>query len=153
MLKPQSAKTTARLGAVMATYASRFDVDANTSQEYILDTIFAEEGVWAPNKNYMRHRLGLYEEHHPQAHALLEKHLPAKWNVSRLEQMLYVILLHAIVEIAFEKTPLGVVFDEYLEIVAAYYGDREVSFAHGVLQDIARDVREGLQKNEPGMQN
>lgn len=76
--------------------------------------------------------------------ALVSKHLSDKWKYEGLSPVLRSILLAASFELkVMTETPLKAVITEYLNIADLYFDAPERKFVNGVLDAVAKDVRNG----------
>jgi len=68
--------------------------------------------------------------------------LALDWPLARLEAILRALLRAAAYElVARGDIPARVVVSEYVDIAMAFFGESETSFANGVLDRLARDIR------------
>ena len=74
--------------------------------------------------------------------ALISGKLSAGWTLERLEKPMRQILRCGTYElIARADVPTATVISEYLDVADAFYDKREKSFANGLLDAVAKDVR------------
>jgi len=74
---------------------------------------------------------------------LLDNALSGEWTVDRLEVVLRVVLLSGLFELkALQDVPPKVVINEYMEVAKAFFDGGEVSMVNGVLDKMARLLRE-----------
>lgn len=142
-------RSAARLGAVQALY----QIDATgAGRDEVID-------------EYLTHRLGreidgdLYKaadraffaeivagasDRLPELDALLAPVLNEEWPLGRLEAIMKAMLRAGIYELAARPdVPVKVVINEYVDIAHAFYAGREPGFVNGILDRIARQLREG----------
>lgn len=75
---------------------------------------------------------------------LLEQKLAEGWPLERLEAVLRAILRTGAYELlAHPEIDAPVTIDEYVEIAKAFFGGREPSMVNGVLDGLAKMLREG----------
>jgi transcription antitermination protein NusB len=68
--------------------------------------------------------------------------LAENWSLDRIDATARAILRTAVFElIDCDDVPAKVVIDEYLEVAKAFFGDGEVRFVNGVLNNLARARR------------
>ena len=68
---------------------------------------------------------------------LIAKHAP-EWPIAQINKIDLAILLLAIYELRFEKTPHKVVIDEAVELAKTYGSENSSSFVNGVLGTIIK---------------
>lgn len=74
---------------------------------------------------------------------LLDNALSGEWTVDRLEVVLRVVLLSGLFELkSLQDVPPKVVINEYMEVAKAFFDGGEVSMVNGVLDKMARLLRE-----------
>ena len=73
---------------------------------------------------------------------IIKLHLSDKWDFDRLDIVMQNLLRLGTCELKFmQDAPDTVVFNEYVEIAKAFFETRDVSFANGILNAIAKDNR------------
>ncbi len=142
-----SSRRSARLGAVQALYQIE-----QTNQ-----------GVEPAIEEFIHHRFPLLEEevHYFKpdivlfknlvqgvSHSLesidqlIAENLSENWCLERLPTVMRAILRSACYELKDESlVPTPVIINEYIEIAKEFFQDKEVSFANGILDIIAKQVR------------
>jgi N utilization substance protein B len=86
--------------------------------------------------------LGVCEEVHDLDNMLLAV-LDVDWTLERLESLLLALLRAGIHEIASRQDiPARVVINEYVDLAHAFYGGKEPGLVNGVLDRLARNLRE-----------
>ena len=76
--------------------------------------------------------------------ALLSGALSADWPVERLERLLRIIFRLGVYELRFRpKVPVGVIINECVDLAHAYYEGKEPGMVNGVLDRLARELRDG----------
>lgn len=76
--------------------------------------------------------------------ALIAKHATGKWKMENITGVLRAILLLASFELlVLDDMPLKVVITEYLNVTDLYFDAPERKFVNGVLDAIAKEVRNG----------
>lgn len=79
--------------------------------------------------------------------ALLAPVLSKEWPLHRLEAIMKAMLRAGIYELAARPdVPVKVVINEYVDIAHAFYAGREPGFVNGILDRIARQLREGEER-------
>jgi len=75
--------------------------------------------------------------------ALVSAKLASGWTTARLDKTMLQILHAGTYElIARADVPRGAAISEYVDVAKAFFDDREAKFVNGVLDAVARDVRE-----------
>ena len=75
--------------------------------------------------------------------ALIEGKLASGWTLARLDKPMKAILRAGTYELlARRDVPVGVVITEYLDVADAFYDKREKGFVNGLLDGIAKGVRD-----------
>lgn len=75
--------------------------------------------------------------------ALLAGHLAEGWTLDRLDRpMRQIVRAGAYELVARPDIPTGAVINEYVDVAHAFYEPREAKFVNGLLDAIARKVRE-----------
>ena len=73
---------------------------------------------------------------------IIKLHLSDKWDFERLDIVMQNLLRLGTCELKFmQDAPDTVVFNEYVEIAKAFFETRDVSFANGILNAIAKECR------------
>lgn len=84
---------------------------------------------------------GVYETRE-EIDNLLESKLAKGWSIPRLDLTMLQILRAAIYELQEEKDiAVGTIINEYLDVAHAFFDQKHVNFANGLLDAIAKDVR------------
>jgi transcription antitermination protein NusB len=72
---------------------------------------------------------------------LISGRLAEGWKLERLDRPMRAILRAGTYElIARKDVPIGTAISEYLDVAHAFYDKKEVAFANGLLDQIAKDV-------------
>jgi N utilization substance protein B len=81
-------------------------------------------------------------EHQAVLDAKIEKYLQSGWNLERLGSVMRSLLRVAVYELMeYEKLPIKVIINEYVNIAHRFFDRKDVSFVNGVLDQIAKEVR------------
>jgi N utilization substance protein B len=74
--------------------------------------------------------------------ALIAERLASGWSIERLDRTMLQILRAGTYELlARPDVPTGAVIDEYLDVAHAFFDPREVKFANGLLDALAKKLR------------
>lgn len=75
--------------------------------------------------------------------ALITGRLAEGWSIRRLDKTMVQVLRAGTYELlARADVPVGSVISEYVDVAKAFFDDREAKFANGVLDAIAKEVRQ-----------
>lgn len=74
---------------------------------------------------------------------LIVAHLSSDWKLERMSPILVSILQAATFELAFQpQLSANIIVDEYVTLTRGFFGDAEIGFVHGILQKLAKKVRD-----------
>lgn len=145
---PALQRSAARLFAVQALYQieRRGAAPEAVIQEFLEHRREQEvDGVPLVSPDFGQFRAlvtGVCEEVHDLDNMLLAV-LDVDWTLERLESLLLVLLRAGIHEIASRQDiPARVVINEYVDLAHAFYGGKEPGLVNGVLDRLARNLRE-----------
>lgn len=139
-------KTVARLSAVQALYK-------HESSDYTMDQVLQEfvtyhlprqshQAFSAPDMELFKSLAFGVLDLQQDIDDLIKRHLPEGWTFDRLESLLRLVLRAACFE--FMRHPevnAKIILNEYVNLAAAYYDQREITFVNGLLNAIAREQR------------
>jgi N utilization substance protein B len=136
----------ARISAVQALY--QMDLTGATSKPVIFEFLnyrFGfedEEGMVAADETFFEELVEGVVREQDEIDAKLDKQLPEKWPLRRLDMTLRALLRAGVFE-AMKRpdVPALVVIDEYVNIASDFFEGKEPGIANAVLDKIARDVR------------
>ena len=149
-------KSHARLAAVMACYGQIVaEEDAQKIKDHLRTTVFPEMKLGRAAPQFVERRIHSFLTHKDTYYEMISNELDAKWPITRVEKVLLVIMMLALDELVHEpETHQGVIIDEYLHIVHAFYDKKEAAFVNPILQRLAILTRSTDSQNGiPGMQN
>lgn len=141
------ARSAARLAAVQALYQQQMEATplARLLNEFhqhrlgmeIDDAQFAEAEV-----DFFDDIVSGVDARRAEIDALLAARLAEGWSLARLDKtMLQILRCGAYELIARVDVPAAAAIDEYVDVAKAFFDDREAKFVNGVLDAVARDVR------------
>lgn len=146
-------KSLTRLGIVQHLYANSVNPrDENGLENNVLkiEMPHLDEDTSGPMDQEMADRaiLGI-QENEAQIVALIKDNLPVQWPYNRLELILKCMLISAVYELMCRRDiDQAVIISEYVNMTAAFFEGKEISFMNGLLNILAREVRGGdLQQN------
>ncbi|WP_420432314.1 transcription antitermination factor NusB [Hyphobacterium sp.] len=135
-LKPKQA---ARLAAVQAQFQSEQDV---ASIEMIISQFVDHRLPESADTDLFEQVAKGVAASMPLIDQNIAGALNEKWTVDRLDPTLRAILRCGIFELMQNRDyPAGAILQAYVDVAAAFFGDRETAFANGVLDRLARDLR------------
>ncbi len=140
------AKTVARLSAVQALYQHE---SAGASLDQVLQEFSvyhfpqqSHQALSAPDMSLFKGVVIGVLELQADIDDLIKTHLPAEWSFDRLESLLRLIVRAACYELLRNvEVNSKIILNEYVNLAAAYYGQREITFVNGLLNKIAREQR------------
>lgn len=139
------AKRGARLCAVQALYqidltrkAGR-KVVAEFLEHRISDKSNDGEKIFA-DREFFKILVKATVENHETLDAYITPRLAANWTLERIDSIVRAALRLGTYELFnCHETPVAVIIDEYVGIVAAFHEGKESGFANGILQRIAKE--------------
>lgn len=142
------ARSAARLAAVQALY--QFEMEA-TPLAALLDEFHVHRlGAEIEDEQYLEADAPFFDDvvrgvaaRRAEIDGLLADRLAQGWSITRLDRtMLQILRAGAYELLARPDISVGIVINEYLDVAHAFFDDREAKFVNGLLDAIARDVRE-----------
>ncbi len=148
-VKPANKRGAARLAAVQALY--QMDIVGTGVMETVAeyenvrlgkeidgDTYLAADASW------FRGVVAGVVEQQKQIDPIIHSSLPDDWPLARIESILRAILRAGVFELSNRKdVPAKVVITEYVDIAHAFFEGDEPKMVNGVLDRVARRLREG----------
>lgn len=138
-------RSEARLAAVKAFYANEINERKKEPLTLALEIIsyYHEENRKRKiDEKFLSELIEGTLEHEEEINKKIKENLGKDWSIERLG-----IVLHAIVKLAtyelmaLHKTPYKVIINEYIDIAHSYVDEKETKFVNGILDTIARQVR------------
>lgn len=145
--KPK-ARAAARLAAVQALYQHEME---STPQAMLLDEFHRHRlGAQIDDDQYADAEVAFFDDvvmgalaRRDEIDALLASKLAQGWVIARLDRTMLQILRAGTWELlAREDVPTGSVINEYLDVAHAFFDARETKFVNGVLDAVAKQVRQ-----------
>jgi N utilization substance protein B len=142
------ARAAARLAAVQALYQHEME---GTAMPALLHEFHHHRlGATIEGVEYADADIDFFDDLVTGAHAradeidaLIEGKLASGWTLARLDKPMKAILRAGTYELlARRDVPVGVVITEYLDVADAFYDKREKGFVNGLLDGIAKGVRD-----------
>ena len=142
-------RSQARLAAVQALY--QMDL-AETDLGAVLEEFSANplvddaegDGLGKPDVEHMTRVLKGVVARHREIDPLIDNQLATGWRLVRIDSIVRAILRAAAFELMeLEDVPPRVVISEYIEVAHAFFEGDESKVVNGVLDQLARKLREG----------
>tara|TARA_A100001015_G_scaffold321584_1_gene453151 strand:- start:3322 stop:3759 length:438 start_codon:yes stop_codon:yes gene_type:complete len=74
---------------------------------------------------------------------IIQANLSKEWEIKRIDLTMKSIISLAVFELCYlKKIPYKVIINEYVSISKTYFNDKDTGFINGILDNIARKVRE-----------
>jgi len=74
---------------------------------------------------------------------VIERNLSESWSKERIGHVMLALLRASVYEISsFQKIPFKIIINEYINIARGFFNEKEVGFVNGILDKIAREVRD-----------
>ena len=74
--------------------------------------------------------------------ALISEFLAENWEIDRIGVVLRALLHSAAYEIIYSQIPTRTIINEYIEVSRAFFEEKDVKFTNGILDSIAKKVRQ-----------
>lgn len=147
--KKGSPRFLARLCAVECLYAMtqgghtlEAALDDFKSSNYYLDLVGLTERKEAVDADFFEVVVKGVHEHQEQITDILKSVLTKGWSYERIDQVIRHVLEAATFELLYApEIHVAVIADTYIEVVCAFFGQKEAGFANGVIHDIFKKVR------------
>jgi len=147
-IRPANKRGSARLAAVQALY--QMDLSSSPVSEIVAEYETLRIGQEVDGNEYREADLGWFRgivsgvvELQKELDPLIHSSLPTDWPLSRIDTLLRAVLRSGAFELKKRKdVPAKVVINEYLDIAKAFFEEDEPRLVNGVLNRIARDLRE-----------
>jgi N utilization substance protein B len=142
------ARSAARLAAVQALYQLEME---ETPLASLLDEFHMHRlGAEIEDEQYLEADVAFFDDvvrgvaaRRDEIDDRLSDRLAQGWSIARLDRtMLQILRAGAYELLARPDISVSIVINEYLDVAHAFFDDREAKFVNGLLDAIARDVRE-----------
>ena len=142
------ARSAARLAAVQALYQLEME---GTPLASLLDEFHMHRlGAEIEDEQYLEADVAFFDDvvrgvaaRRDEIDDRLTDRLAQGWSIARLDRtMLQILRAGAYELLARPDISVSIVINEYLDVAHAFFDDREAKFVNGLLDAIARDVRE-----------
>lgn len=147
-VRPVNKRGSARLAAVQAIY--QMDLAGTPVSEIVQEFENIRIGQEVDGETYLEADLGWFRgivagvvEYQTKLDPMINDALPADWPLSRIDTLLRAIMRSGSFELLKRKdVPAKVVINEYLDVAKAFFDEDEPRLINGVLNRIARELRE-----------
>ena len=145
--KRATARSAARLGAVQALYQHQMEGIAQAKlldefHHHRLGKVIEEEEYAEADVDFFDDLVAGVIARKDEIDAKLVEKLAEGWTIARLDKTMVQILRCGAYELmARPDVPTGAAIGEYVDVAKAFFDDREAKFVNGVLDAVAKDVR------------
>ena len=142
------ARSAARLAAVQALY--QLEMEATPLASLLDEFHMHRLGAEIEDEQYLEADVAFFDDvvrgvaaRRDEIDGRLSDRLAQGWSIARLDRtMLQILRAGAYELLARPDISVSIVINEYLDVAHAFFDDREAKFVNGLLDAIARDVRE-----------
>ncbi len=127
----------ARILAFSLIFEREFDTEKSLDELYEL----AKEAREFAEDEYVKNAFFCVQEHESEILSLIESNSQG-WKINRISKISLAILKLAIFEMLYTDIPLKVSINEAIEISKEYDDEKASSFVNGVLNSVAKNVKE-----------
>ncbi len=145
----------ARLCAVQALYQIDLTGKAGKKvvseflQHRISDNAQTEDKIYADGE-FFQELVKEAVENHIMVDAQISSRLVKGWTIERIDPIVRAALRLATYELMNKlQTPIAVIIDEYVGVVAAFHEGKEPNFVNGILERIAKETKADLARVAP----
>ena len=147
-IRPANKRGSARLAAVQAIY--QMDLSGTPVAEVVQEYENIRIGQEVDGDKYLEADLGWFRgivagvvELQKELDPMINNALPEDWPLSRIDTLLRAVMRSGSFELLKRKdVPAKVVINEYLDVAKAFFEEDEPRLVNGVLNRIARELRE-----------
>jgi len=130
--------THAREAVVQTLYALEQGNDDAVKQ---FDELLKEKKIKGPKAEFAKKLLTGTLEHLEEIDEIIKDHL-IDWSFDRLDKVDKQILRLGVYELKYTDTPYQIVIDEAIKIAKNFSEDKAKSFINGILDRVAKEIRE-----------
>ena len=134
--------THAREAVIQTLYAQEMGNDQATEQ---FDEILKDKKVKGSKAEFAKKLLNGILQHLNKIYEIIKNHL-IDWDFDRLDKVDKQILRVGIYELLYTDTPYQIVIDEAVKIAKNFSEDKAKSFINGILDKVAKEIREDAKK-------
>lgn len=142
------ARSTARLAAVQALYQQQMEGTAlarllNEFHQHRLGMEIDDEQYAEAEVDFFDDLVAGVDARREEIDRLLAGKLAEGWTLARLDKTMLQILRSGAYElVARADVPTATAIDEYVDVAKAFFDDREAKFVNGILDALAKEVRD-----------
>ena len=146
--KRSVARSAARLGAVQALYQKDMESTPlakllNEFHQHRLGQEVEEEQYADAETDFFDDIVKGVDARREEVDAAVEAKLAGGWSLRRLDKAMLQILRAGTYELlARADIPKGAIISEYVDVAKAFFDDREAKFVNGLLDGVAKEVRD-----------
>lgn len=142
----------ARVAAVEAIYSHEVNNDGKEPLVLALDMLsireseaYKEGDDVTPDPEFLKELIIGVSEHQEVIDQKITPHLQQSWSMERIGAVMRALLRVGVFELMqYDKLPFKAIINEYVNIAHRFCTEKEVSFVNGILDKIAREVREDV---------
>jgi len=134
--------THAREAVVQTLYALEQGNDDAVKQ---FDELLKEKKIKGSKAEFAKKLLNGVLEHLDEIDEIIKDHL-IDWSFDRLDKVDKQILRLGVYELKYTDTPFQIVIDEAVKIAKNFSEDKAKSFINGILDRVAKEIREDAKK-------
>ena len=141
------ARSAARLAAVQALYQQQMEGTAlarllNEFHQHRLGMEIDDDQYAEAEVDFFDDLVAGVDARREEIDGLLAGKLAEGWTLARLDKTMLQILRSGAYElVARADVPTATAIDEYVDVAKAFFDDREAKFVNGILDALAKDVR------------
>ena len=146
-------RSEARMAAVKALYANEInssvaeDTDPWAITLGIISSYDAEGADHhfkvRPDEKFLAKIIAGVFENLDAIDTIIKRNLSENWSKERMDNVMMALLRSAVFELSSsQKLPFKVIINEYIDIARSFFNDKETAFVNGILDKIAREVRD-----------
>ena len=141
-------RSAARLGAVQALYQQQMEGTAtakllNEFHQHRLGQVIEDEEYADADVDFFDDVVKGVDARRGEIDDLLTARLAEGWTLARLDKTMLQILRSGAYElVARADVPTATAIDEYVDVAKAFFDDREAKFVNGILDALAKEVRD-----------
>jgi transcription antitermination protein NusB len=146
-------RSEARMAAVKALYATVVSTNAEEKPDPWAVTLGVISSYDAndpdhhfevrPDEKFLAKIISGVVENLEGIDAIILRNLGEGWTYDRMGHVMVALLRAAVFELsASQKLPFKVIINEYVDVARAFFESKEASFVNGILDKIAREVRD-----------
>lgn len=148
-------KSESRIAAIEALYSIEISKWEKTTEEALKDITLYYKNYGKKtnnvdfNQKFLKTLLYKTLDNKEEIDQIIINNLSENWNYNRIGFVSRCILRIAVFEIKYTpQTPLKVIIDEYTNIAATFFDEKDIGFINGILDKIANNIGERKENKE-----